>query len=83
MTMTKEEPVLRVINHQDVDYLPSQITFSDRTRDAEITEALGIGVDELDGYLENHIHIALSAHDKALFYRNDRETMEQLMSGAL
>ncbi len=32
MTMTKEERVLRVINGEDVDYLPSQITFSDRTR---------------------------------------------------
>ena len=38
MTMTKEERVLRVINGEDVDYLPSQITFSDRTRDKEISE---------------------------------------------
>ena len=78
MTMTKEERVLRVINRRDVDYLPSQITFSDRTRDAEISEALGLGPGELDGYLENHIHLALSAHDKCLFYRNDREEMERL-----
>jgi len=78
MTMTKEERVLRVINHQDVDYLPSQITFADRTRDKEIGEALGIDPGELDGYLENHVHIALSAHDKALFYRNDHDTMAEL-----
>lgn len=78
MTMTKEERVLRVINRQDVDYLPSQITFSDRTRDKQISEALGIGPDELEGYLENHIHLALSAHDKALFYRNDRQEMARL-----
>ncbi|MDP6543643.1 MAG: uroporphyrinogen decarboxylase family protein [Phycisphaerae bacterium] len=78
MTMTKEERVLRVINGQDVDFLPSQITFSDRTRDAELTAALGIGPDELDDYLENHIHIALCAHDKTLFYRNDREEMARL-----
>jgi len=78
MSMTKEERVLRVINGQDVDYLPSQITFSDRTRDAEITAALGIGPDELDDYLENHIHISLCAHDKTLFYRNDREAMADL-----
>ena len=82
MTMTNEERVLRVINGQDVDYLPSQITFSDRTRDVEISEALGLsGPGELDGYLKNHIHIALSAHDKALFYRNDREAMEALIAG--
>ena len=76
--MTKEERVLRVINGQDVDYLPSQITFSDRTRDAEITAALGIGPDELDDYLKNHIHITLSAHDKPLFYRNDRGAITEL-----
>ena len=78
MTMTNEERVLRVINGQDVDYLPSQITFSDRTRDPELTAALGIGADELDGYLQNHIATALSAHDKPLFYRNDREAMAEL-----
>jgi len=77
-TLTKEQRVLRVINGQEVDYLPSQITFSDRTRDAEITAALGIGPDELDDYLENHIHITLCAHDKTLFYRNDREEMARL-----
>lgn len=79
MTMTKEERVLRVIRGQDVDYLPSQITFSDRTRDAEISEALGLAsADELDGYLENHLHLTLSLHDKPLFYRNDRAEMDRL-----
>lgn len=79
MTMTKEERVLRVINGQEVDYLPSQITFSDRTRDKEISEALGLaGPHELDAYLENHICISLSYHDKPLFYRNDKEEMERL-----
>lgn len=79
MTMTKEERVLRVINGQDVDYLPSQITFSDRTRDKEISEALGLaGPHELDDYLENHICISLSYHDKPLFYRNDKKEMERL-----
>jgi len=81
MSMTKEERVLRVINGEDVDFLPSQITFSDRTRDAAISEAIGLsGAEELDAYLENHIYISLCAHDKTLFYRNDRETMERLKS---
>lgn len=76
MTMTKEDRVLRVINGQGVDYLPSQITFSDRARDAEISEALGLAsADELDGYLENHLALTLSLHDKPLFYRNDTEEM--------
>jgi len=30
------------------------------------------------GYLENHIDISLSAHDKVLFYRNDRDAMAKL-----
>ena len=77
--MTKEERVLRVIKGEEVDYLPSQITFSDRTRDREISEALGLaGPDELEAYLENHICITLSYHDKPLFFRNDREEMERL-----
>jgi len=79
MTMTKEERVLRVIRGQDVDYLPSQITFSHRTRDAEISAALGLASPaDLDGYLENHLCIALSGHDKPLFYRNDTAEMERL-----
>jgi len=78
-TMTKEERVLRVIQGKDVDYLPSQITFSDRTRDKEIASALGLaGPHELDAYLENHICITLSYHDKPLFYRNDRSEMARL-----
>ena len=30
--MFKEERVLKTINKEEIDYLPSQITFSDRTR---------------------------------------------------
>ena len=79
MALTKEERVLRVIRGEDVDYLPSQITFSDRTRDKELSQALGLGgPGELDGYLENHLHLALSLHDKPLFYRNDKAEMERL-----
>jgi len=77
--LTKEERVLRVINHEDVDFLPSQITFSDRTRDKEIADALGLSSPaELDGYLENHIHLTLCLNDKTLFYRNDRAEMNRL-----
>ena len=79
MAMTNEERVLAVINRQDVDHLPSQITFSDRTRDAEISEALGLGsADELDGYLENHLALSLCLQDKPLFYRNDRDEINRL-----
>lgn len=77
--LTNEERVLRVINHQDVDYLPSQITFSDRTRDKDIAAALKLpNAEALDGYLQNHIYITLCANDKPLFYRNDRTEMARL-----
>jgi len=81
MTMTNEDRVLRVINGQDVDYLPSQITFSDRTRDAAISEVLGLAsAEELDDYLQNHLYLTVSAHDSPLFYRNDRDEMSRLES---
>lgn len=77
--LTKEERVLRVIEGKDVDYLPSQITFSDRTRDKALSEALGLAsANELDGYLENHLYLTLTLHDKPLFYRNDRAEMNRL-----
>jgi len=59
--MTREERVRRVINRQEVDYLPSQITFADRTRDKAIHEGLGLPEDQtIDDYLENHIGFALT-----------------------
>ncbi|HEY3323203.1 MAG TPA: uroporphyrinogen decarboxylase family protein [Planctomycetota bacterium] len=77
--LTKEQRVLNVIDRKEVDFLPSQITFSDRTRDKEIAAAIGLGsADELDGYLENHIHLTLCYNDKSLFYRNDKTEMSRL-----
>ena len=77
--LTNEERVLRVIEGKDVDYLPSQITFSDRTRDKELSETLGLDSPaDLDGYLKNHIYLTLALQDKPLFYRNDREEMARL-----
>ena len=77
--MNKEERVLNVLNRKPVDFLPSQITFSDRTRDKEVSEALGLsGPEELDDYLENHIYFTYDNNDKHVFYRNDLEVMEDL-----
>jgi len=44
--MNKIERIIKTLNREDVDYLPSQITFADRTRDKEIEEALGLKKDE-------------------------------------
>ena len=77
--MTKAERILRLFEHKDVDYLPSQITFADRTRDKRICEALGLGSSqELDEYLNNHIALTFMLDDVPLFYQNVRPTMEWL-----
>lgn len=76
--MTKEERVLRILKREEVDYLPSMITFADRTRDREITEALGLKEKTLDEYLENHLSFAPLKSDYPLFFRNDIRLMRQL-----
>lgn len=79
MSLTKEERILNLFEGKSVDYLPSQITFADRTRDKEISRALGLdSVEQLDDYLENHIYFTYCKDDIPLFFRNDMETMEQL-----
>jgi uroporphyrinogen decarboxylase len=78
-SMTKEERVLRQFTKEEVDYLPSEITFSDRTRDKEISKAVGLASpDELDDYLENHIYWTLTKHDAPLFSRNDEKVLGEL-----
>jgi len=77
--MTNVQRTLRVIKREEVDYLPSQITFADRTRDREISKALGLACPkDLDGYLNNHIHISLTRHDTSVFFRNDEGLMLDL-----
>ncbi|TFG63216.1 MAG: hypothetical protein E4H36_06180 [Spirochaetales bacterium] len=77
--MTKKERVLRTIRRDKLDYLPSQITFSDRTRDEKIHAALGLPKTKtLDDYLENHLIISLTKADYPLFFRNDIELMREL-----
>ncbi len=79
MNLTKEERVLRVIERKEVDYLPSQITLADRTRDAEISKVLGLaGEHELDSYLENHLYLTLTLQDKPLFYRDVKDEINKL-----
>lgn len=76
--MTNEERVLNQFLRKDVDYLPSQITFSDRSRDKQIAEGLGIDAVDLDAYLQNHIAFTFNKDDIPLFFHNDDETMKWL-----
>ena len=77
--MTKEQRVLNIINRKEVEYLPSQISFSDRSRDEEVCRELGLkNVAELDEYLSNHIKFTFSADDLPIIYRNDDAKMEEI-----
>ncbi len=77
--MNSEERVLNQFLRKPVDYLPSQITFSDRTRDKGIANGLGIREEELDSYLGNHIYFTYNKNDDIpIFYRGDDAVMKQL-----
>lgn len=77
MAMTKEERVWRIINRKEVDYVPSQISFSDRTRDPAIHEALGLPEDQtVDEYLENHMNFGFTKQFKPLLFRNAIDMMK-------
>ena len=77
--LTKRERVNRTIRREEIDYLPSQITLADRTRDKVVHAALGIPADvTLDDYIQNHLVISLTKHDYPLFYRNDLRLMREL-----
>ena len=77
--MNKIERIIKTLNRGNVDYLPSQITFAERTRNKEIAEALGLkNEEELDDYLENHLDFIFLKYDKPLFFRNDLDLMRKL-----
>jgi uroporphyrinogen decarboxylase len=77
--MTREERLLKLVNREPVDYLPSQITFSDRSRNAQIAMSLGLDSEgDLEDYLENHIELVFPKYDLPLFYRNDIALMREL-----
>jgi uroporphyrinogen decarboxylase len=77
--MTREQRALNVIKGLPVDYLPSQITIADRTKDGAVAKALGLSrAEALDDYLDNHLVISLTLIDTPLFYRNDAKKMAEL-----
>jgi uroporphyrinogen decarboxylase len=77
--MTRYQRLVRLINRQDLDYLPSQITFAERTRNPQIARELGLASEEqLDGYLENHLQLPFSRYDMPLFLRSDLDLMRAL-----
>lgn len=77
--MNKVERILNTFLRVNIDFLPSQITFADRTRNPEIAKGLGLSnAEDLDEYLENHLDFLFLKYDKPLFLRNDIELMRKL-----
>jgi uroporphyrinogen decarboxylase len=77
--MTKKQRVFGTIRREHIDYLPSQITLADRTRDKQLHAALKLPATQtMDEYLENHIIISLAKQDYPLFFRNDTAMMKEL-----
>jgi len=78
---TKSERVLRLIEGKSVDYLPSHIEFSDRSRYDQISKALGLNsADDMDDYLENHFTYSFTLNDKPMFFRDIPEEVKRLES---
>jgi len=76
--VTKKERMVKLLNKETVDFLPSGIEFSDPMRFPAIHKGLGLSDDvTLDDYLENHLGLAVTKQEKPLFYRNDIEMMKQ------
>jgi uroporphyrinogen decarboxylase len=77
--MTKKERMKKMIAREEIDYLPSYIEFSDRTRDDEVKKAMGAPDDmSLDDYLENGLNFVFQKQDIPLFWRNDTKWMKEL-----
>ena len=77
--MDREERVLNTINRKDIDFLPSQITFSDRTRLDDLAKVMDFAdADEVEEYLQNHLKLTYSTCDMPLFNRNDIKVMKEV-----
>jgi len=71
--MTKQERVLRTINKEEIDYLPSNIYFAAHETKVGLKEALKLAtLDELDEFLENHLHLT-SPMDDIFRFRGDHD----------
>lgn len=77
--MTKKQRVFASLRREPLDYLPSQITLADRTRDRDLHAALRLPASQtLAEYLENHIVISLAKQDYPVLFRNDLPKMRVL-----
>ena len=77
--MNNVERVTNIIERKPVDYLPSQINFTDYTREKQIAEALGLDEGQsLDEYLQNCLYLTFAEDDIPIFFRNFDDMMLEL-----
>jgi len=75
--MTKEERVLKTINKEDIDYLPSNIYFAAHETKVGLMKALNLStLDELDDFLENHLHLT-APMDDIFRFRGDHDFLRK------
>jgi len=75
------ERVTNIIERKPVDYIPSQINFTDYTRENEIMKALGLEEGQsLDAYLQNCLYLTFAEDDIPIFFRNFDDVMLDLQN---
>lgn len=76
--MTNCERLMKTIRREQTDYMPSEITFADRTRNRQLARQLGLRDEqELAEYIDNHFEFLYTKHDQPLFFRNDLAWMRK------
>jgi uroporphyrinogen decarboxylase len=75
--MTKKERVLKTIRKQPIDYLPSNIYFASYETKQALRKAFNrSSLEDLDGFLENHLYITGLNHDIFRF-RGDHDYLKK------
>jgi uroporphyrinogen decarboxylase len=81
MLLKKEERILKVIKRENegLDYLPSQISFADRSKLLELSRKMGFSnIMDFQDYLQNHLQLTVSLDEAPIFFRNDIKKMKKL-----
>jgi uroporphyrinogen decarboxylase len=75
--MTKEDRVLKTIRRESIDYLPSNIYFASHETKGMLAKTFDMtSTEELDEYLENHLHLT-SPMDDTFRFRGDHAFLRE------
>jgi uroporphyrinogen decarboxylase len=77
--MNNRERVTNILERKPVDYIPTQIEFTDYTRKPAIAKALGLKDDTtLDDYLQNCLYLTFAEDEIPIFFRNFDDVMRDM-----